>query len=230
MAGDFAVTLGDGGPTVWLHRAILGARSDFFGSLLGSCARMAEGASRRLTLRLEPAPAPGAFLALARYLYTGRCDAITPAHTLDILALTRDDHALSPPPPTADEAGAAGAAAAAAPPPPPASMGGFLQLRSNALLRAQCERVLAAGLTTRNVAQLLRRAHDIGDVRAKRLAMAFVLANYGTTVDDDAFLPAVRAAGPELAFEILEAIGRCCDVAYRAGAFPTDPGKADAPT
>ena len=73
------------------------------------------------------------------------------------------------------------------------------------------------------------KAYACPKERAKRLAMAFVLANYGTTVDDAAFLPAVRAAGPELAFEILEAIGRCCDVAYRAGAFPTDPGKADAP-
>ena len=36
------IALGEGGPTIWLHRAILGARSDFFGSMLGSCAAMSE--------------------------------------------------------------------------------------------------------------------------------------------------------------------------------------------
>ena len=54
---DFTVRLGPAGPTVRVHKVVLGCRSDFFASLFESGARMAEATANEVVLQVsDPVP------------------------------------------------------------------------------------------------------------------------------------------------------------------------------
>jgi len=178
----FKIKLGQDGPTIFSHRAILAARSGFFSGMLSSCSGMSESTDGVFTLSLQPPPSLSSFMAFMFFIYTGISTSIEPAEALEILLMIDGE----------------------------TGSGGYFQLRSNDHLRLVCQTAISENVTPTNVWQLLERAHAIGDQNAKADATSFILSHFSEATDDNAIR--YLQSHSHLAVDLLDQLSKQCQV------------------